>query len=275
MTADATRTKLTAKERKERLKAAPSLAPKTLARLAEQHPNAKTELDYGTPFQLLVAVVLSAQTTDVNVNKATPKLFARWPDAKALAKADPAEVEPFVSTLGFFRQKSKAIVGLAKGLVEKCGGEVPRTMHALLELPGVGRKTANVILGVIWNAPEGVVTDTHVMRVSQRLGWTKSTEPEKIEQDLCAVLPRTEWDHASHVLIFHGRRVCFARKPNCEGCSVNDVCPAAFDAEDVGRKAPRAPRAPAAKAARTAKAPAKRAPGKAKDQTRKKSATKK
>jgi endonuclease III len=181
-------------------------------------------------------VVLSAQTTDVGVNKATPKLFARFPDAKAMAAAEPIDLEPFVSTLGFFRMKSKSLSGLARALVEKHGGEVPQTMDELVALPGVGRKTANVVLGVLWNKPEGVVVDTHVMRVSQRLGWTKNTDAERIEKDLCAILPRKEWDHTSHVLIFHGRRCCFARKPECDECSVSDVCPAAFDAEDVGRK---------------------------------------
>src|SRR6185312_228101 len=163
----------------------------------------------------------------VGVNKATPKLFARYPDARALAKVEPLEVEPYVATLGFFRMKAKSIVGLARALVEKHAGEVPQSMGELVKLPGVGRKTANVVLGVLWNKPEGVVVDTHVMRVSQRLGWTKNTDAEKIEPDLCAILPRSEWDHAAHVLIFHGRRCCFARKPDCGGCSVNDVCPAA------------------------------------------------
>lgn len=236
--------KLTARERKDRLKRAPALAPKTLARLSKQHPTAHCELDHRTPFELLVSVVLSAQTTDVNVNKATPELFARYPDAKALAKADPKDVEPYISSLGFFRVKSKSIVGLARALVDQHRGQVPDTLEQLVKLPGVGRKTANVVLGVVWNRPEGVVTDTHVMRVSQRLGWTRNKEPEKIERDLCEILPRDQWDHASHVLIFHGRRVCFARKPDCLGCSVNDVCPAAFDAEDVGRKEKRAAKAP-------------------------------
>jgi endonuclease-3 len=180
--------------------------------------------------------VLSAQTTDANVNRATPKLFARFPDAKALAAVEPLDVEPYVASLGFFRNKSKSIVGLARALVEKHGGQVPRTMDELVALPGVGRKTANVVLGVLWNIPEGVVVDTHVQRLAQRLGWSKHTEPEKIERDLCKILPRSEWDHTGHVLIFHGRRCCDARKPDCEGCSVNDVCPAAFDAEQVGRK---------------------------------------
>jgi endonuclease-3 len=212
-------------ERRERLKRAPGIAPKTLARLGKQHPTAHCELDFRSPFELVCSVVLSAQTTDANVNKATPKLFARFPDARALAAAEPIEVEPLVSTLGFFRMKSKSLVGLARALVEKHGGEVPQT--------------ANVVLGVLWNKPEGVVVDTHVMRLSQRLGWTKNTDAEKIEKDLCAIVPRKEWDHTGHVLIFHGRRCCFARKPDCDSCSVTDVCPAAFDAEHVGRKAPR------------------------------------
>jgi endonuclease-3 len=234
-------------ERRERLKAAPKAAPETLARLALQHPNARTELAHASPFELIVSVVLSAQTTDVGVNKATPALFAKYPDAKALAAADPRDVEPYVATLGFFRMKAKSIVGLARGLVAQHGGEVPRSMAELLKLPGVGRKTANVVLGVLWNEPEGVVVDTHVMRLSQRLGWTRHDDPAKIEKDLCAILPQNEWDHAAHVLIFHGRRCCFARKPDCPRCSVNDVCPAAFDAEFVGRKAAPAPRPPKAK----------------------------
>lgn len=213
--------------------------PKTLERLHAIHPDAHCELDHEGPFQLLCATVLSAQTTDVAVNKATPKLFARYPDAKTLATADPMEIEPFVSTLGFFRMKSKSLVGLARAIVERHGGEVPRTMAELVKLPGVGRKTANVVLGVIWHAPDGVVVDTHVQRISQRLRWTKNDDPVKIEQDLCKILPRDKWDIASHILIFHGRRICFARKPNCEGCGINDTCPSAFKAEKVGRKPPR------------------------------------
>jgi endonuclease-3 len=214
----------------------------TLDRLHAMHPDAHCELDHKNAFQLLCATVLSAQTTDVNVNKATPKLFARWPDAKALATAEQLEVEPYVATLGFFRQKSKSLIGLAKALVEKHGGEVPRTMDELVKLPGVGRKTANVVLGVIWHTPDGVVVDTHVQRISQRLKWTKQTDPVKIEKDLCKLLPRDRWDIASHILIFHGRRICFARKPDCEKCGINDVCPSAFRAEKVGRKPPRVAR---------------------------------
>src|ERR1700690_3332867 len=169
------------KERRDRRKRAPSIAPETIARLAAQHPTAHCELDHRSPFELFVAVVLSAQTTDVGVNKATPKLFARYADAKELAAADPKDVEPYVASLGFFRSKAKAIVGLARGLYTNHGGEVPRSMQELLALPGVGRKTANVVLGVLWNESEGVVVDTHVMRLAQRLGWTKNTDADKIE----------------------------------------------------------------------------------------------
>jgi endonuclease-3 len=151
-------------------------------------------------------------------------------------------VEPLVSTLGFFRQKSKSLIGLAKAIVEKHDGHVPRGMDELIKLPGVGRKTANVVMGVMWNAPDGVVVDTHVQRISQRLGWTRQTDPVKIEQDLCKLLPRPRWNMTSHILIFHGRRICFARKPDCAKCAVNDVCPSAFKAETVGRKPPRAAR---------------------------------
>ena len=211
-------------------------APSTLARLRAAHPDAHCELDHRGPFQLLVATVLSAQTTDVNVNKATPKLFERWPSPRALAEASPLEVEKAIGSLGFFRQKTKSIIGLSKALVEKHGGEVPPRLADLVALPGVGRKTANVVLGVAFGAPEGVVVDTHVQRISQRLGWTKQKEPEKIEQDLVKLFPRDAWDPVSHTLIFHGRRICSAQRPACAACAVNDACPSAFKAEKVGRK---------------------------------------
>ena len=239
-----TRATTTVSRTKERLQAALAMAPpiRTLARLKAIYPDARCELDHENAFQLLVATVLSAQTTDVSVNKATPKLFALYKDAAALAKADPADVEQRISTLGFFRQKAKSIIGLSQRLVEKHGGEVPRSLAELVTLPGVGRKTANVVLGVMWNKPEGVVVDTHVQRVSQRLGWTKHSDPIKIERDLALILTSAEWNITSHLLIFHGRRICFARKPNCEGCCLNDVCPSAFHAEHVGRKSTRRPR---------------------------------
>jgi endonuclease-3 len=211
---------------------------RTFARLRTIHPDAHCELVHASAFQLIVATVLSAQTTDVAVNKATPALFARYPTAEALAVAKPHDVERLVGTLGFFRQKTKSIVGLAQALVRDHGGQVPRTLAELVKLPGVGRKTANVVLGVAFHASEGVVVDTHVQRIAQRLGWTKSTDPDKIEIDLCKVLPREDWDLTGHLLIFHGRRICFAAKPNCEGCGVNDACPSAFRAEKIGRKPP-------------------------------------
>jgi endonuclease-3 len=202
----------------------------------------------------LVATVLSAQTTDVAVNQITPRLFARWPDAPALARARQADVEKTINRIGMFRQKSKNIIGLAKALVEKHGGEVPRRMQDLVELPGVGRKTANVVLGVAFGAPEGVVVDTHVQRLSQRLGWTKQNEPPKIERDLIELFPREEWDMLAHTLIFHGRRICTAQRPACAACPVNDVCPCAFKAERVGRKVPRLRVAKILSAARRTKA---------------------
>lgn len=251
------------------MKPTPEATHRLLERLAQIHPDAHCELDHKSPFELLVATVLSAQTTDVAVNKATPALFAKYPDAKALAKAEPLEIEPILSTIGMFRQKSKNIVGLARQLVAHYDGEVPRTLAELVLLPGVGRKTANVVLGVAFGQPEGVVVDTHVQRISQRLGWTKNNEPEKIEQDLCKLLPPEDWDRTSHILIFHGRRICFARKPACADCKINDTCPSAFKAEHVGRKGPRgradtkmaAAKKSAAKAAKksTAKKTAKKA----------------
>jgi len=211
---------------------------KTFEALRATYPDAHCELDHASPFQLLVATVLSAQTTDVLVNKVTPHLFAAWPDAKSLAAAELPAVEELLRSrgLGMYRQKGKNIVGLAKGLMERHGGAVPQTLPELVALPGVGRKTANVVLGVAFGAPEGVVVDTHVLRLSQRLGWTKNDKPETVEQDLCALFPKTAWDILSHTLIFHGRRTCFAAKPACASCSVKDLCPSAFHAENVGRK---------------------------------------
>lgn len=212
------------------------------ARLKRHHHDAHCELDHKNAFELVCAVVLSAQTTDVAVNKLTPGLFAKYPSAEKLARASQEEVEGLIDRIGMYRQKSKNLIGLAKLLVEKHGGKVPDTMDALVALPGVGRKTANVVLGVAFGKPEGVVVDTHVQRISRRLKWiprASENDPVKIEQSLMKLLPRSDWDTASHVLIFHGRRVCFAQKPNCEGCPVNDACPSAFRAENVGRKPPR------------------------------------
>lgn len=214
----------------------PEAAQRTLAELQAAHPDAHCELDHDSPFQLIVATVLSAQSTDVAVNQVTPGLFAAWPTVDALAEAPVEAVEVALNRLGMFRQKAKNITGLARKLRDENGGEVPRTLEALVQLPGVGRKTANVVLGVCFGTPEGVVVDTHVQRISQRLGWTRQETPEKIERDLMALFPRPSWDALSHTLIFHGRRVCAARKPACAACSVAERCPSAFDAESVGRK---------------------------------------
>jgi endonuclease-3 len=211
-------------------------------RLRKHHSDAHCELDHKNAFELVVAVVLSAQSTDVAVNKITPALFEKFPTPQKLAQGTYEEIESLISRIGMFRMKTKSLMGLAKKLVEEHGGEVPQTLAQLIELPGVGRKTANVVLGVAFGKSEGVVVDTHVQRLSQRLGWTRETEPIGIEQDLMKVIPKKDWDNVSHVLIFHGRRICFARKPECEKCPVNDACPSAFAAENVGRKGPRPPR---------------------------------
>ena len=220
------------------VKEARARALATYAKLRALYPDAHCELDHAGSFQLLVAVVLSAQTTDVLVNKVTPHLFARWPDAPSLGAADPAEVARVLAArgMGMYNQKAKNIAGLSRLLVERHGAQVPRTLDELVALPGVGRKTANVVLGVAFGAPEGVVVDTHVMRLSQRLGWTRHTEPADIERDLMGIFPREEWDMLSHTLIFHGRRCCDAQRPACGACGVSASCPSAFRAETIGRK---------------------------------------
>jgi endonuclease-3 len=218
------------------IKRAADTALETFEILRQAHPDAHCELEHQSPFQLIVATVLSAQSTDVAVNQVTPELFRRWPTPAALAAAAASDVESVLARLGMFRQKSKNVIGLAKQLVERHSGEVPQSLAELVELPGVGRKTANVVLGVAFGLPEGVVVDTHVQRVSQRLGWTTHTTPEHIEKDLMARFPRDRWDMLSHTLIFHGRRVCAARKPACAACAVVSHCPHAFRAEDIGRK---------------------------------------
>ena len=176
------------------------------------------------------------------MNKVTPALFQRFPTPEMLAKASQSDVEECINRLGMFRQKAKNLIGLSTALVEEHGGQVPADQTALVKLPGVGRKTANVVLGVAFQKPAGVVVDTHVQRITQRLGWTKNTTPEKIEHDLMQLLPRSEWDRVSHTLIFHGRRICTARKPACSTCPVNKTCVSAFAAEEVGRKPKKAPR---------------------------------
>lgn len=192
--------------------------------LADAYPDAATELDFTTPLELLVATVLSAQSTDLRVNAVTPALFARYPDAAAYAHADRAELESAIETVGLYRSKAASIQGLAQVICDKHAGEVPRTMEELVALPGVGRKTANVVLGNAYGVP-GIAVDTHVGRVARRLSWTEQEAPEKVEADLMAIFPPSEWTDLSHRLILHGRRVCHARRPACEGCPLAALCP--------------------------------------------------
>ncbi len=227
-----------------------------LTALERAYPDAHCELNHDNPFQLLVATVLSAQSTDVAVNQVTPGLFRRWPAPMALAKADTEQVEAVLARLGMYRQKSRHIIGLSQAIAERHKGRVPESLDELVKLPGVGRKTANVVLGTAFGKPEGVVVDTHVQRLSQRLGFSSNTEPERIERDLMELFARDKWDSLSHTLIFHGRRCCTARRPNCAGCPVQRNCPSAFRAEHVGRKPPRiraAVKGQAASGARTRK----------------------
>lgn len=196
--------------------------------LHETYPDAACELDHTNAFELLVATILSAQCTDVRVNQVTPVLFARFPTPEALAAADRAEVEEIIKATGFFRNKAKSIQEASRRIVSVYGGETPRTMAELLTLPGVARKTANVVLGVAYGIADGVVVDTHVKRLSARLGLTTQSDPDKIEKDLMALVPQEEWVNFSHLLIFHGRRCCDARKPNCAACSIYALCPSAL-----------------------------------------------
>lgn len=196
-----------------------------LERLERAIPRPHVELAFGDPWQLLVAVILSAQSTDKRVNLVTPGLFRRWPTPQALAEAEPAEVEEVIKSTGFFRNKTKAIRGASAMLVERFGGEVPRSMPELLEVPGVARKTANVVLGSAFGIASGVVTDTHAMRVASRLALTTHEEPEKIEADLCQLFPAETWIKLGHRLVLHGRYVCVARAPDCTHCALNELCP--------------------------------------------------
>ncbi len=198
-----------------------------LARLAAEYPGARCALDHRSPLELLVATILSAQCTDARVNQVTPALFRRCPDARAYAEAALPELEALVQSTGFFRNKAKALQGLGRALVERHGGEVPRTMSELTALPGVGRKTANVVLGNAFGLEEGVVVDTHVARLSARLGLTREGDPVRIESDLVALVPRPAWTLWSHLLIHHGRAVCKAPRPRCAGCVLADLCPSA------------------------------------------------
>lgn len=196
-----------------------------LERLKAEYPDAHCELDYRNPFELLGATILSAQCTDVRVNMVTPALFARYPDAPALSAAKQEDVEEIVRSTGFFRAKAKSLIGMATMLVERFGGGAPRTIAELVLLPGVGRKTANVVLGNAFDINEGIVVDTHVQRLVRRLGLTREADPIGIEQALIPLFPQEDWALLSHLLIWHGRRRCFARKPQCEACTLENVCP--------------------------------------------------
>jgi endonuclease-3 len=196
-------------------------------RLKAEYPDAHCELDYRTPYQLLVATILSAQCTDARVNLVTPEFFRRWPTPRSLAQAEEADVQDVIRSTGFFRNKTRSLLGMAAGLMELHGGDVPATMTALRALPGVGRKTANVVLGNAFGINDGITVDTHVQRLSARLRLSTRLGPEKVEQDLMALIPRDDWTLISHLLIWHGRRVCIARKPRCPECVVNGLCPSA------------------------------------------------
>lgn len=203
-------------------------ASEVFEKLFTLYPDAHCELDYQNAFQLLVATILSAQCTDQRVNMVTPTLFARYPEAAALAAARQEDVEEIIRSTGFFRNKARNLIGMAGGVVDRHGGNIPATMDELVRLPGVGRKTANVVLGNACGINEGVVVDTHVQRLSARLGLTSQSDPEKIERDLMALYDRDRWTLLSHLLIWHGRRVCYARKPRCADCALNTICPSAF-----------------------------------------------
>lgn len=219
----------TTARRKRRRAEAPAAraarARKIVARLEAAYPEATCALHHGSALELLVATILSAQSTDARVNMVTPVLFAKYRTAQDYASADPATLQQEIHSTGFFRNKTRSIIGMAQALVERLGGQVPDTMEQLVQLPGVGRKTANVVLGTWFGKNDGVVVDTHVQRLSTLLGLTTESVPEKIERDLMALVPRAKWTWFSHTLILHGRKVCIARRPRCESCVVNRLCP--------------------------------------------------
>lgn len=205
-------------------KGARARAPQVLAALETLYPDARTELAFRTPFELLVATVLSAQATDVSVNAATPALFEAYPDAHAMSRAEPEDLEPLIRRIGLYRGKARNLAALARLLVERHGGEVPNDFEAVVALPGAGRKTANVVLSNAYGYP-AIAVDTHVGRLARRLGLSAQTNPDKVEADLQRLFPRERWIFLHHALILHGRRVCFARRPNCPGCPLLAVCP--------------------------------------------------
>jgi len=213
------------RRRRESVEEKKRRASAILRRLAKAYPDAKTALDHSNPLELLVATILSAQTTDVRVNQVTPALFRRYKTAADYARAPAGELERAIQSTGFFNSKAKSLRGAGAAIAAEHGGKVPRTMEELVKLPGVGRKTANVVLGNAYGIDEGFVVDTHVGRLARRMGLTRQTDPVKIEQDLMAVVPKGQRTMAAHYLIFHGRRICQARKPLCVECPVNDLCP--------------------------------------------------
>jgi endonuclease-3 len=195
-----------------------------LQKLDEAYPDATCELKHANAFQLLISTILSAQCTDVRVNEVTETLYKKYPNAEAFAHANPSELEQDIRPTGFFRNKTKSIMGASKGILENFGGEVPRTMDQILTLPGVARKTGNVVLGTAFGIPSGVVVDTHVLRLSERLDLTQHDDPKNVEQDLMKIIPQDRWIKFSHQLIWHGRRVCYARKPKCIECNMESLC---------------------------------------------------
>jgi len=202
-------------------------AREIIRRLREEYPDARCSLNFENPFQLLVATILSAQCTDERVNQVTPALFARYPTPEDLAGARQEELEELIHSTGFYRNKAKSLLGMAARLVEEHGGRVPDEMEALVRLPGVGRKTANVVLGNAFGKAEGVVVDTHVKRLAGRLGLSRASDPDRIEQDLMELVPREDWTDLAHLFIYHGRAVCKAPRPRCEACRLAELCPSA------------------------------------------------
>ncbi|MCX6121407.1 MAG: endonuclease III [Ignavibacteriales bacterium] len=196
-----------------------------IARLKKEFPQARTALEYSNPLQLLISTILSAQCTDVRVNIITPALFAKYRSVNDFAKADRSELETEIKSTGFYRMKAKHIIDASNAIIEQFGGQVPKTMDEILSLPGVGRKTANCVLGGAYGIQSGIVVDTHVIRLANRLGLTKNDAPEKIEQDLMKLIPKREWYRFSNLLILHGRKTCKARKPLCERCVLSNICP--------------------------------------------------
>jgi endonuclease III len=211
-----------------RPRGAAARAAEIIQRLQRTYPDAACALHHHNAFELLSATILSAQCTDVRVNLVTPTLFARYPTPEALARASHADVEEIIKSTGFFRNKAKSLIGMAQAIVADHDGQVPRTMEELRTLPGVGRKTANVVLGNAFGVNEGITVDTHVARLSQLLGLTQQADPVKIEQDLTGLFPRETWALLSHLLIFHGRQVCIARRPRCGECVLADICPSSL-----------------------------------------------